>query len=297
MPLSGTVLDPKGKDKAKRASLILFSPQVAAGMASNVHGFSGSPVMVERLVVGHLSRILGDDEYAGRAAYGLLYATPSEAVLKLLGIQPAKPFVDPVETGSLQIQSIDQDEYHVVVSCVSQNRKLGAQLVSAFNIAGFRAILDQRDLRPPRDLSALLKKSKTAVVLIGKRWLASNARREWAEVLVGPRDFRVIPMILDNCELPPEWQGIPAADWRGLLDPQGPSADRLIYAVAGQQAPLKIVFEDLDETSKRLRLYDWRRKLRRATLTSPPASSLWGWPSASGTGSIGCHRRRNRFPS
>ena len=266
-------------------------------MASNVHGFSGSPVMVEKLVVGHLSRILGDDEYAGRAAYGLLYATPSEAVLKLLGIQPAKPFVDPVETGSLQIQSIDQDEYHVVVSCVPQNRKLGAQSVSAFNIAGFRAIPDQRDRSPPRDLSALLKKSKTAVALIGKRWLASNARRELAEVLVGPRDFRAIPMILETCELLPEWQGIPAADWRGLLDPQGPSADRLIYAFAGQQAPPRSSLRILTKHPSASVSTTGGGSFGGPLLASPPASSQWGWPSASGTGSIGCHRCCKRFPS
>lgn len=263
VPLNGIVMDPKGQDKAKRASLILYSPQVAAGMAANVHGFSGSPVMVERMIVGHLTRILGDDENPGKAAYGYLYAVPSEAVLKLLGVQPAKPFVDPGEAGALEIPSIRQDEYHVLISCISRNRKLGAQLVSSFNIAGFKTILDVRD-QSPADLNALLKKSKTAVVLIGKRWLASDACREWAAVLAGPRDFRVIPMIVDDCELPPEWQGIPAADWRGLLDPQGPSAERLLYTAAGQRAPVQIVFGDLDETPKRVRLYHRRLAFWRA---------------------------------
>jgi len=78
VPLNGIVMDPGAGQGQARFSDPVFSPG-SAGMAANVHGFSGSPVMVERMIVGHLTRILGDDENPGKAAYGYLYAVPSEA--------------------------------------------------------------------------------------------------------------------------------------------------------------------------------------------------------------------------
>jgi CheY-like chemotaxis protein len=103
IPLEGAVRDPAARDDLGAPVLILASPEVAAGMAAPIHGFSGSPVVVEGAVVGHLKRIIPDPgmDPTGsgrnpRPAFGYVYATPSNAVLTLMGMSPEEH--DPVIT-------------------------------------------------------------------------------------------------------------------------------------------------------------------------------------------------------
>jgi WD40 repeat protein len=99
VPLDGRVMDPNGLDKSRRPSLIVYSDAVGAGVATRLGGFSGSPVAVEGFVVGHLQKIIGDDEDPTKAAYGYIRATPSAVVLKLLGKNPVVDVVGgPYET-------------------------------------------------------------------------------------------------------------------------------------------------------------------------------------------------------
>jgi len=85
--LGGIVSDPDAIDDLDRPVIELSSPDVAAGMASPIHGFSGSPVVVDGLVVGHLKRFLSDPDNPTRPAYGKVYATRSECVSSLLSQQ------------------------------------------------------------------------------------------------------------------------------------------------------------------------------------------------------------------
>ncbi len=82
--MSGIVSNPKAKDDRQAFVLELTSPELAAGMAAPIHGFSGSPVIVDGVVVGHLKRFLSDPENPLRPAYGKVYATPSDCVSNLL---------------------------------------------------------------------------------------------------------------------------------------------------------------------------------------------------------------------
>lgn len=82
--MSGIVSNPKGKDDLRAEVLELTSPEVAAGMASPLHGFSGSPVIVDGVVVGHLKRFLSDPSEPTRPAYGKVYATRAACVNSLL---------------------------------------------------------------------------------------------------------------------------------------------------------------------------------------------------------------------
>jgi hypothetical protein len=84
LTMSGVVSDPDARDDLKAAVLELTSPEVAAGMAAPIHGFSGSPVIVNDVVVGHLKRFLSDPNEPTRPAYGKVYATRSECVHDLL---------------------------------------------------------------------------------------------------------------------------------------------------------------------------------------------------------------------
>lgn len=82
--MSGIVSNPNARDDLQAAVLELTSPEVAAGMASPLHGFSGSPVVVDGVVVGHLKRFLSDPEEPTRPAYGKVYATRAACVSSLL---------------------------------------------------------------------------------------------------------------------------------------------------------------------------------------------------------------------
>lgn len=85
---SGIVSHNNGRDDLKRPVLELTSPEAAAGMATPLHGFSGSPVLVNDLVVGHVKRFLPDPDNPLRPAYGKVYAVHSRYVLDLLAPQP-----------------------------------------------------------------------------------------------------------------------------------------------------------------------------------------------------------------
>lgn len=82
--MMGVVYNPEAKDDLQAPVLELFAPKVAAGMSVPIHGFSGSPVIVDGVVVGHLKRILSDPEHPLRAALGTVYATRSACVWSLL---------------------------------------------------------------------------------------------------------------------------------------------------------------------------------------------------------------------
>lgn len=93
--MSGIVSLPSARDDNGKAVLELTSFEVAAGMASPIHGFSGSPVLVNGIVVGHLKRILGDPNDQARAAFGKVYATPVSALHALLNCNMPQPLIPP----------------------------------------------------------------------------------------------------------------------------------------------------------------------------------------------------------
>jgi hypothetical protein len=57
----------------------------------SVGGFSGSPVLVGRQVIGHISSVLGSTEDPKAPHLGLAYAVRGAGVLRLLGRKPARP--------------------------------------------------------------------------------------------------------------------------------------------------------------------------------------------------------------
>lgn len=90
--LDGIVNDPDAIDDLQAEVLELTSPNVAAGMATPLHGFSGSPIIVDGMVVGHLKRFLSDPDEPTRPAYGKVYATRAACVNNLLdGAALAEP--------------------------------------------------------------------------------------------------------------------------------------------------------------------------------------------------------------
>src|SRR5512138_1770270 len=124
LPLDGEVMDASTTDDKGRHALLLFSQMIAAGNASPLHGFSGTPVVVSGAVVGHLTKYLGDPDDRQRAAYGYVYACPISAVRALLDVPAVAVDIIVPETPSLSafIPLIQPDEYHVFVSYRSSDR-------------------------------------------------------------------------------------------------------------------------------------------------------------------------------
>ena len=95
LTIEGVVRNPRAVDDQNAPVLELFSPDVAAGMAAPLHGWSGSPVVVNEMVVGHLKRFVADPEDPTRPAYGKVYATRSECIVALRadasGARPPEP--------------------------------------------------------------------------------------------------------------------------------------------------------------------------------------------------------------
>jgi hypothetical protein len=78
--LTGEVQDPLGKDPSNTEAIVLYSREIAAAEGAPPQGFSGTPVLVNGYVVGHLKRIIPGarkDNNASQAMMGTLYACPS----------------------------------------------------------------------------------------------------------------------------------------------------------------------------------------------------------------------------
>jgi len=84
----GIVSNHKAHDDRKIPVLELTSPDVAAGMATPIHGFSGSPVIVDGYVIGHLKRFVPDPEEPNRPAFGKVWATRSSCIRNVLSNLP-----------------------------------------------------------------------------------------------------------------------------------------------------------------------------------------------------------------
>jgi hypothetical protein len=247
LPLEGVVMDPDGNDDQKVSVLVLSSPQVAAGMAAPLHGFSGSPVLVEGAVIGHIKRFVQDPDNPLRPAYGLVYATPSSAILKLTGLPAAVSHVEPPEplfpTTTLPV--LGKDEYHVFVSYRSTDRIWAKGLVTRLEGVGFKVFIDEAELKPGDRLANVLQtalsRSKSAVVLMSRGWLESPWCQEESNVLlhrsIEDPNFRVVPLRIDNCTPPIMWQSRLWLDFSGKKGPEGPELMRLQYALLGRTPP------------------------------------------------------------
>jgi hypothetical protein len=79
-----------GKDRSGREVIALFSREVAAGQGARLQGFSGTPVLIDGAVAGHMRSVIGDDSTPPRAEYGLVYACPARFVMELANLQPRR---------------------------------------------------------------------------------------------------------------------------------------------------------------------------------------------------------------
>ena len=247
LPLEGAVMDPDSKDDQNVPVLLLKSDQLAAGQGAALHGFSGSPILVQGFVVGHLKRYIKDNESPLRPAFGYVYATPSAAVLKLLGARAALTVVEPpLPLFPTQQLAARRDEgYDVFISYGSTDRSWANDLFKRLEGVGFKVFIDQRELLPGQALASGLQtalgRCKSAVVLISKAWSQSACCLEEGNVLlkraIENPDFHLVPVRLDESPLAPMWDSRAWLNFSKSPSPEGHEFRRLQFALIGKPAP------------------------------------------------------------
>lgn len=244
LPLNGTIQDPQGMDVLRRPALVLYSDQAAAGQGPPLGGFSGSPVMVGGVVVGHLKRVLSSKDRPGRPELGYLFATPGSEILRVLG-RPVEQVVAVAKVEPPPASQLGENQYHVFISYSSRWKEWAKELVENLESHKLRVFIDQKDLRPGDQLANALQvgleRSRGAVVLLTRAWLESGWCQEEATVLlkraVEEKHFRLIPLLLEDVPLPPMWAGRLYLDFRNHAHPDGPELDKLLYTLLGGSAP------------------------------------------------------------
>ncbi|MFZ4701216.1 MAG: TIR domain-containing protein, partial [Candidatus Methylumidiphilus sp.] len=215
LSLSGYVQDPNTQTDFGHPAVLLFSEQIAAGSATPLHGFSGSPVIVDGALVGHLVKHIGEVDDNRRAAFGYVYACPIARVTALLDAPPKPQAISPTPLRT-QRESVKDEaplgdkEYHVFVSYRSTDRPWAMSLVARMEGAGLKVFIDQKELEPGRYLAEQLedamRRSRAAVVLVSRGWLDSPWCNQEQQVLtqraVEDKAFILVPLRLDKSEMP-----------------------------------------------------------------------------------------------
>ena len=238
LSITGHVQDPDTFNDNNQPAVLLYSDAIAAGQASPLHGFSGSPVVVEGALIGHLVKHIGEIDDRRRAAYGYAYACPISAVTALLPALPAaQPIAPPaITTVRESVPALATDDYHVFVSYRSSDRPFAMSLVTRLEGAGLKVFIDQKELEPGQylgsQLEAAMKRSKSAVVLVSAGWLGSPWCQQEAQVLLNRAlkdpTFTLVPLRLDGSTMPDLLDTRLWLDFNGSAQAEGPELDKLV---------------------------------------------------------------------
>lgn len=96
--IDGQLQDPSGLDPGLRQAVVLRSANITAG--AWLHGFSGSPVVVDGAVVGQMRQIIPDA--TGGAQLAVLYACPAGSLADLLRQRVELSSIAPSQPGRSQ---------------------------------------------------------------------------------------------------------------------------------------------------------------------------------------------------
>jgi tetratricopeptide (TPR) repeat protein len=89
--LDGRLTDPSVVSPTGIRSFALFSPQFAGRTPESIGGFSGSPVLVGRQVIGHMSSVLGSSDARKAPNFGYAFAVRADGVRRLLSGDDSPP--------------------------------------------------------------------------------------------------------------------------------------------------------------------------------------------------------------
>jgi tetratricopeptide (TPR) repeat protein len=257
----GIVLESESQDDLKRPMVTLYSDMLAAGMAAPVNGLSGGPVVIGGVAVGHFSRVLKTPGATGHPALGVVYASRAANVLQLLDQPPAVDTAraQPAATLSDLVPRLGPNEFHAFISYRSADRGFAVRLHERLEAVGFRVFLDQRELMPGDPVAAglhdALARSRCGIVLVSSRWAESVWCREEANAMVSRAvnengAFRVIPLRIEDIQMPGIFSGRLWVDFAGDEAPSGDKLDQVIYAVLGRPAPAAGSAEQKTQTTR-----------------------------------------------
>lgn len=106
--LDGRLTDPSVVSPTGVRSFALFSPQFAGRTPDSIGGFSGSPVLVGRRVIGHMSSVLGSSEARKAPNFGYAFAVRAEGVRRLLLGDSSPPAeLPPPQGATLTLDAMD----------------------------------------------------------------------------------------------------------------------------------------------------------------------------------------------
>jgi hypothetical protein len=251
LPIDGTIDDPCDKDPDTVDSIVLTADKLRAGMASQPHGFSGSAVVVGGYVVGHLKRILEDNEFQGRTAFGTVYAAPAVNIAATLGLTDPLPEARAAGPAAPS-PAAKPGEYDVFLSASNADLAHAAAIAQALRDQGLRIYFPVADYVPGPSFDdavrTAIEKSRAALALVTPRWL-QDSRRQADQLWKRRTESPVVPVLIDGGVLQAPWDGLVAIDLRGR-GPSGPAFERLLYALKGQPAPYDVVEKDLGELFK-----------------------------------------------
>ena len=109
--LSGKILDPGGQDLNKISSIVLSSPSLTSN--AQLQGLSGAPVFSQGMLIGHLKQIVPDQQSCPQ--FGIVYACPSSAILRLLDNRCAMPSIAECSTECLfDLYSRNVEKYYLL---------------------------------------------------------------------------------------------------------------------------------------------------------------------------------------
>jgi hypothetical protein len=245
---AGKVDDPDGRWN-DRPVLVLTSDKIAAGMATPVHGLSGSPVVVGTAIVGHIASVRPDPDFPGRAAFGEVFASSCDGVLALLRAlgRPAAVSAPPAPAAPAEAPpALDGRKYHAFVSYRSTDRAFALDLVERLEARGFKLYIDQNELLPGDELATSLQDgiaaSRAALALVSRKWLESPWCRKEASTLLHSaieHGTRVIPLRLDDCELPSMFDSMLWIDFAGKPRADDEGVERIVAGLVGRPVALR----------------------------------------------------------
>jgi tetratricopeptide (TPR) repeat protein len=239
LPIDGHVQDPSTFTDRGAPAVLLYSEIIAAGNASPLHGFSGSPVTVQGAVVGHMVKHIGDPDDKTRASFGYVYACPIDAVAALLGPIPVTKEAiapDAITTLSDAVPKLPAGDYHVFVSYRSSDRAWAVSLVTRLEGMKLRVFIDQQELEVGEALAkqaqSALERSRAAVILVSKGWIESPRCQQEGSALLDrarkDRDFALVPLRLDDSPMPVLPNAREPIDFTGTPRAEGEGVENLI---------------------------------------------------------------------
>ncbi len=239
VPLEGIVTRPDGFDDRNRPSIVLRCEELSAGVAAPAGGFSGSPVVVNGVVVGHLKRIIQDKDFRGRPSFGLVWAAPVRAVTDLLGIPaPARDAMRPTRP-SLELPAIADDAFHVFVIHADGDAAWATALMARLEGTGLKAFPQRLADRNAAAASpeAALARCRAAIVVLSRHWAGSPGAGDALAAITAraktDASFRLFPVRLDDTDPPAPLRRDACLTFEDQAGPSGPGLERLLESLAG----------------------------------------------------------------